>query len=166
MTTTHVGIAERIAYGRPLDLDSERARVQVEPRAGTALVARLLLSVPFLVNGISKLTDPGTNIAYMQSAGIPSSEILVYLAGIAELAGGLMVAAGLLGRLGAVVLMLFLIPTTLVFHDFWNLEGPERMMQQVQFLKNLAIFGGLGLLFAYGPGRYSVDGRLRRPWQA
>lgn len=62
--------------------------------------------------------------------------------------------------------MLFLIPTTFLFHDFWNLSGGAQMGQMAAFMKNLAIGGGLSLLVAYGPGRYSIDHALRRPVEA
>lgn len=160
-----VSIAERIAYGRPLDPYSDHARVQVEPRATTALAGRILLSAIFLVSGIAKLTDPEGTIGYMRMAGIPSPEILVWIAGAAEVLGALAIMSGFLTRIGAIGLILFLIPTTIYFHGFWMFEGAEQKTQMVQFMKNLAIFGGLALLVAYGPGRYSVDGKLRRPMQ-
>ena len=67
-----------------------------------------------------------------------------------------------LTRVGALGLLVFLIPTTVIFHDFWNLAGPERAMQMVNFLKNLAIMGGLTLLIADGPGRFAFDTAIRR----
>lgn len=163
--STHASVAERIAYGRPLDPYSDHARVQVEPRAGTALAGRILLSAIFLVSGIAKVTDPEGSIGYMQMHGIPSAGILVYVAGLAEIAGALAIMSGFLTRIGAIGLILFMLPTTLLFHDFWTFTGEEQRMQQIQFMKNLAIIGGLALLAAYGPGRYSVDGKIRKPMQ-
>src|SRR3954471_23026518 len=159
-----IGIAERIAYGRPLDLDEEvDGPVHLVPRATTALVGRILISAIFIVSGISKLTNVAGTAGYMTSAGIPHAEALAVFAGLCELAGGLAVLFGFLGRLAALGLFLFLIPTTLLFHRFWELEGQEAQMQMVNFLKNLAVMGGLLMLYAHGPGRYSVDARVRRP---
>jgi putative oxidoreductase len=163
--STHVSVAERIAYGKPLDPYSDRARVQVEPRAGTALAGRVLLSAIFLVSGFAKITDPAGSIGFMQSQGIPAAGILVYVAGLAELLGGLALASGFLTRVGAIGLILFMVPTTLIFHDFWTLTGEEQRHQMVQFMKNLAIIGGLLMVIAYGAGRYSVDGKVRKPMQ-
>lgn len=118
-----------------------------------------------MVSGVAKLTDPEGAIGYMQSVGIPSAGVLVWIAGLAELAGGLAIATGFLARIAAAGLVVFLVITTYAFHDFWNLAGAERQTQMVQFMKNLAILGGLGLIFAYGPGRYSIDGKLREPMQ-
>jgi putative oxidoreductase len=52
---------------------------------------------------------------------------------------------------------LYLIPTTLMFHDFWTLQGMDRIDATVHFEKNLAIMGGLLILAAYGAGGYSID---------
>jgi putative oxidoreductase len=162
MATT--GIAERIAYGRPIDLEEDAdGPVHLVPRATTALIGRILISAIFIVSGISKLTDVAGTAGYMTSVGIPHAETLAVIAGICELAGGLAVLFGFLGRLASLGLFLLLIPTTLLFHRFWAVEGAEAKMQMVNFLKNLAVMGGLLLLYAHGPGRYSVDARVRRP---
>ena len=67
---------------------------------------------------------------------------------------------GLYARVGALVLALYLIPVSLVFHDFWNVAGPERAGQMADFLKNVALAGGLLLIVAHGAGRHSLDERL------
>ena len=55
-----------------------------------------------------------------------------------------------------------MIPTTLIFHAFWNFHGAERLPQIVNFMKNLAIMGGLSTLVAFGGSRFSIDHRIRR----
>jgi hypothetical protein len=57
---------------------------------------------------------------------------------------------------------LYMIPTTLIFHAFWNFHGAERLPQIVNFMKNLAIMGGLSTLVAFGGSRFSIDHRIRR----
>ena len=165
MATT--GFAERIAYGRPLNLEQEADEpVHLVPRATTALIGRILIAAIFVVSGIAKLTDTAGAAGYMTSVGLPQATTLAIIAGIAEVAGGLALAFGFLGRLGALGLFILLIPTTLLFHNFWAMEGAEAKTQMVNFMKNLAIMGGLLLLYAHGPGRYSVDARMRRPLDA
>ena len=159
----HASIAERIAYGTPLDPATEDTRIHSIPRSTTALVGRILLAVIFITGGVAKLTDPAGSVGYMQSVGIPSAGVLVYIAGVAELLGGLSLVFGFLTRLGALGLVAYLVPVTLYFHRFWELEGMEAQMQQVMFTKNLAIMGGLLALFAFGPGRHSIDDKMRRP---
>lgn len=158
-----VSIAERLAYGTPLDPPVDSDHIHSVPRSGTALVARILLSSIFIISGFAKFSDPAGTIGFMNMAGIPNADTLVYVAGAAEIVGGLSIAVGFLARLGALGLMLLLIPIQFYFHAFWNMEGAEAKSQMVQFTKNLSLMGGLLLLVAHGPGRYSVDSRLRRP---
>ena len=159
-------IAERMAFGTPLDPTIDDTPIHVVPRSTSALVGRFLIAAIFISSGFAKLTDPAGAIGYMNSAGIPHSDVLVYVAGIAELTGGLALVFGFLTRLAAAGLILSLIPTTLVFHNFWALEGAAMKTQLVHFMKNLAIIGGLAMVFANGPGRYSIDRALRRPMEA
>jgi len=159
----HASIAERFAYGTPLDPAHDDARVFNVPRSGTALAGRILLAAIFLTSGYAKLADPASAVGYMNMAGVPSADTLVYVAGTAELLGGLSILVGFLARLGALGLFLMLIPIQYYFHSFWTMEGAEAQTQMVQFMKNLTIMGGLLMLVASGPGRYSIDGRLRRP---
>jgi putative oxidoreductase len=159
------GIAERIAYGRPLEIDSDPT-VHSVPRPGTALLGRNLLAAMFFVSGFAKLTDTTGTAGHMSAMGIPNAETLAVIAGIAEIAGAISIASGFLARIGGIGLVLFMIPTTLIFHSFWMYEGPERLQQMVHFLKNTAMVGGLLLIVAHGAGRYSIDNALRRPQEA
>jgi putative oxidoreductase len=149
------------------DIDDDDELVYIGARdssakVGMALIGRLLLAAIFAMSGIAKLTDlPGT-IGHMTSAGIPYADTLAVVAGVAELAGAAALALGLLTRLGAFGLLLYLIPTTLMFHAFWNFHGAERLPQMVNFMKNLAIMGGLSTLVAFGASRASFDHRIRR----
>jgi len=81
---------------------------------------------------------------------IPLSPIILLIAVIFEGLGGLLVLLGVQPRTGALLLVLFLIPVTLVYHAFWTLQGQESQMQMIMFMKNLSIFGGLLILLAYG----------------
>ncbi len=148
---TQPTVAERVAFGRPIDSGPS-----------WMLIGRVLIAAIFLLSGFAKLTDPSGTVGYMEAQGIPSAHILATVAGLAEVAGGLAILFGFLTRIGAVGLILFMIPTTVIFHDFWAMEGAEAKTQMVNFVKNLAIIGGLALLAANGAGRYSVDARIRR----
>ena len=158
-------LAERVAFGRPLDLE-ENLAIHVAPRPATMLLGRVFLATIFLVSGIAKLMNTGETAGYMAAQGIPAASTLAIVAGIAEILGGLSIFTGFLTRIGALGLILFLIPTTFLFHDFWNFSGTEHQMQMVNFLKNLAIMGGLSLLVAQGAGRYSIDAKIRKPIEA
>lgn len=159
------GIAERrfLDSEERDELDIDDTVLGVSPSQATmALIGRFLIAAIFLTSGIGKLTDlPGT-IATMTKAGIPYADTLAVVAGVSEVLGAVSLAIGLLTRVGASGLILFMIPATLIFHAFWNFEGAERMQQMVNFMKNLAIIGGLSTLVAFGAPRFSLDHRLRR----
>jgi putative oxidoreductase len=163
------GIAERRGFDTRADDDDhdEWARrdvlvLETGWQATMALLGRWLIAAIFLMSGIAKLTDTPGTVAHMTSAGIPYAETLAVVAGVAEIAGALSLILGLLTRVGAAGLILYMIPTTLIFHAFWGYEGAERLPQMVNFMKNLAIMGGLSILVGVGAHRYSVDHAMRR----
>lgn len=158
-------IAERVVFGRPVDPVVDDTPVRVADRPKTALIGRLLIAAIFIMSGISKLTNTEETVGYMTAMGVPAPETLAIVAGVAELLGGAALVFGFLTRLAAIGLILFMIPTTLVFHAFWTLEGAEQKMQMIQFMKNLAIMGGLTTIVAFGPSRYSIDRKIRAPMQ-
>jgi putative oxidoreductase len=121
------------------------------------LVGRILLAVIFILSGIGKITGYDGTAAYMASKGLPMVGILLPLTILTELGGGLLLAVGFKARWAALWLFLFLIPTTLIFHKFWGIDPKEAQNMQIHFMKNVAIMGGMLMVFAFGPGRYSVD---------
>lgn len=124
------------------------------------LAGRSLLGLIFLLAGIGKIgTFEGTS-AYMESAGLPMVSVLLVLTIIVEAGGGAALIAGVLSRLAALGLIGFTILASVIFHPFWNIEGEGQQMQQILFLKNLSIVGGLLYVAAFGPGPLSLD-RLR-----
>lgn len=78
---------------------------------------------------------------------------LLLAACIFELVGGVLVFLGLWVRLGALLLIFFLVPATLLFHNFWDVQGMDRQMQMIHFMKNVSISGGLFFLLAIGKGK-------------
>ncbi len=120
---------------------------------------RILLSIIFLITGFWKLTGWAATAGYMASKGMPAVPVLLALAMVAELAGGLSLLLGFKARWGAALLMLYLIPVTLTMHNFWAVEGMSQQIEMVNFLKNLAIMGGLALVVAHGAGPFSLDTR-------
>ncbi len=105
------------------------------------LSGRVLVSVIFVLSGLSKIVDWNSNTQYMVSAGLPMIPLLLIAAIITEVAGGLSVLLGWKARWGALLLFLYLIPVTLIFHNFWAYSGIEMQTQLVNFLKNLSIMG-------------------------
>ena len=127
-------------------------------RAYTELAGRILISAIFLMSGFGKVMDWSRYESMMTEKHMPLVPLLLAGAIAFELVGGAALLAGYRTRWAAAVLVVFLIPTTLVFHNFWAFEGAQREMQMINFMKNLAILGGLLKFAADGAGRLSVDG--------
>jgi putative oxidoreductase len=111
-------------------------------------VGRFLLSVIFILSGAGKLMQFAGTANMMASKGIPLAKLALIISILIEVGGGLALLGGFKVRVIAPIMALWLVPVTLVFHNFWAYQGQEAMMQQTNFLKNLAIMGGL-LVAAY-----------------
>lgn len=128
----------------------------------TALVGRLFLSAIFLFSAAGKLADWSGTTHHMAEKGMVATSFFLLGAIALELFGGLSVLLGFLTRYGAAALILFLAVATPIFHDFWVEDGTARMNQMQHFMKNMTIMGGVLIVGALGPGRYSIDYWLRR----
>jgi putative oxidoreductase len=121
-------------------------------------VGRLLLALIFIISGYNKIMGwPGV-VGAVEAKGLPIPMLFGAGAILLELGGGLLVAIGYKARIGAAALILFTIMTMIFFHNFWAFEGADYQVQMINFMKNLAITGGLFLVLAYGAGPMSVDG--------
>ena len=125
----------------------------------TTLAGRILLALIFLASGLGKVGDWSQTAGYMASKGMPLVPFFLAGAILLEVGGGLSVLLGFRARIGAAALIVFLVPATLIFHNFWALQGMERQVNMIMFLKNLAIMGGLLLVVAFGARRPSLDAR-------
>ncbi len=121
------------------------------------LIGRVLLSVIFLLSGWGKIGGFQQTVGYMASKGLPLTEVLLVLTIAIELGGGLMLLLGWRARWAALVIFLWLIPTTLIFHAFWAADAAQMQSQWVNFMKNLSIMGGMMYVVAFGPGPYSLS---------
>src|SRR5947207_5866789 len=126
------------------------------------LAARILIALIFLVAGIGKVMDWSGTAEHMAAKGMTAIPFFLTMAILFELGAGTCVLVGWQTRWAAVALIVFLIPTTLIFHNFWTMAGTERMDNMQHFLKNLAIMGAMCKLAADGAGRCSLDGRRGR----
>jgi len=123
----------------------------------TLFLGRVFLALLFVVSGIGKITGYAGTAAVMASKGLPMVDILLPLTIAVELGGGLLPALGWKARWAAAALFLFLIPTTLIFHQFWGIDPKLVQMQKIHFLKNVAIMGGMLMVLATGAGAWSID---------
>lgn len=120
------------------------------------LLGRVLIAIIFILSGFGKIGGFEQTAGYMASKGLPMVPLLLTLTIVVELGGGLMLALGIKARWAALVIFLFMIPVTLVFHGFWAAPEAARQMEMIQFLKNIAIMGGLSYIMAYGAGPFSL----------
>ena len=112
----------------------------------TRRLSQVLLAGIFIKGGLDAAREPGGRVAKAANLGIPNPEAAVRCNGAAMVVGGAALALDVAPRLAAVGLMAALVPTTAAGHPFWELEGPERSAQELQFAKNAGLLGGLLLL--------------------
>lgn len=118
---------------------------------------RVLLAQIFIVSGVRKIANFSGTATYMANAGLPFVDVLLVLTIAIEVLGGLLLVLGWKTRWAAALIFVFLIPVTLVFHGFWAVPAAQVATQQIHFMKNLAIMGGMLLLAAYGPGDWALE---------
>lgn len=121
------------------------------------LLARTAIAVIFLHSGIGKISNFTGTQQQISGAGLPLAPLVTVFTIAFVFLGGLSLILGYRTRIGTGLLLAFLIPATLVFHN--PVADPTQM---IQFLKNLAIIGGLLMLMTYGPGPVSLDHRTSR----
>lgn len=114
------------------------------------LVGRVLLAIIFIVAGYGKIGGYAGTVNYMESQGVPG--ILLPLVILVELGGGILVALGFFSRWSALAIAGFSILAAILFHFDLGDRG-----QTTQLMKNLAIAGGMLLLFASGPGKFAIN---------
>jgi putative oxidoreductase len=124
-----------------------------------ALIGRLVLAWFFVPAGWGKIAGFAGTVAYATSAGLPMPQVGVAVGLLIELLGGLMLLVGFKTRWAALALAVFSVAAAFFFHNFWTLPEAQQGMQQLNFTKNLAIAAGLLAFAAFGPGRFSIEGR-------
>jgi putative oxidoreductase len=122
------------------------------------LIARVLLGAIFVWSGFGKLMNLGGFIGSLAGQGVPMASVLGTIGACVEFFGGLAVVLGAWTRPAAILIIGFTACATLIAHRYWEAPEAQRLMQQIQFMKNLAIIGGFFALIAAGPGRFSLDG--------
>ncbi len=125
-------------------------------KAFPMLIGRILLVLIFLLSGIEKIENFGGIAQFMASHGMPYTNFFLVGAIFFELVGSITVILGYFARFGALLLLIFLIPTTLIFHNNF-----ADQTQWIMFVKNVSMFGGCLILLASGAGRFSLDSLLR-----
>ncbi len=126
-----------------------------------ALLARLLLAALFLPAGISKISGFAGTAGYIGSVGLPLPEVGAAIAIAVEVLGGIALIVGFGTRWAALALAVFTLVASFFFHAYWALPAEQQMMQQLMFMKNIGVVGGLLALAAFGAGAFSLDARRK-----
>jgi putative oxidoreductase len=126
-------------------------------RALTDPLARILISTIFLLSGIMKLMHFNGTAGMLAQKAIPLPTVAAAIVILIELVGAIMIIIGWQTKLAAAVQFVYLVPVTVMYHNFWAAPPEMHDMQMVNFLKNVAIMGGLLILATRGAGASSVD---------
>ena len=119
--------------------------------SSVAFVAgRVLFAVVVAYLAFGNLRDLESAVGYAQSKGAPLASISVPLGSLALVAGAMAVLTGVYPVAGALAIVVFLVPITVIMHDFWTMEGHDRQNEQIHFLKNVGLIGIALILAALG----------------
>jgi putative oxidoreductase len=123
-----------------------------------SLVGRLMLCTIFLLSALgNKIPNFNSIAAYMGSEGVPLPQVMLVGAIVFLIAGSLSVILGYQARIGATLILIFLVLATYYFHDFWNVPAEQKQDQMIQFMKNLGLAGAMLTIIANGSGAWSLD---------
>ena len=127
-----------------------------------ALLGRVMIAAIFLLSAVGKkIPDFSETAAYMASEGVPIPKIMLGGAIVFLIAGSLSIGVGFKARIGATLLLVFLLLATYFFHDFWTQADPMLKQEQtIHFMKNASMMGAMLIIIAHGPGLMSIDGRM------
>jgi putative oxidoreductase len=130
-------------------------------QGAVVVLGRFFFALIFLMAGANHFNKQ--TIGYAASQAVPLASIAVPLSGVVAIAGGLSILLGYRAKLGAWLIVLFLVPVSLMMHKFWTVTDP--MMAQIQmvlFMKNVSMLGGALLISQFGAGPFSLDARRSR----
>jgi len=125
------------------------------------LIGRVLLALMFVTAGFSKLTALEGTAGYIASVGLPAPMLLAVAAGVVELVAGVLIIVGWQARWAALALAAFTVVASVLFHNYWAKPADKAFMEQLMFMKNMSVTGGLLVLFAFGAGTLSLDARRK-----
>jgi uncharacterized membrane protein YphA (DoxX/SURF4 family) len=113
------------------------------------LIGRIIFGGYFAYSGLNHFLNLSMMAGYAKSKGLPYPSLAVAFTGILLLLGGLSILLGIYPRIGVLFLVLFLLPTTLIMHNFWAVSDPQmKMVEMINFMKNMALLGATLMFLA------------------
>lgn len=153
MSNTSVPISSQHLHGFSTAVAQQRDLSRFVTLAG-----RVMYAVIFIVASLGHFSR--AEIDYAAQQGVPMAGLLVPVSGVIALAGGLSIFLGYRAKIGAWLLVLFLIPVTVMLHNFWAVKDPMMaQMQLAMFMKNISMMGAALLISQFGAGPLSLDAR-------
>ena len=127
------------------------------------LIGRILYSIIFISSGLNHIFKLSEMSQYTASMGVPLPTLATLVTGLMILAGGLSILLGYKVKIGAMLLVVFLIPTSFIAHAFWNIENAmQAQMQMIMFMENIAVTGGALIFFYFGTGPFSIEKQIEK----
>lgn len=123
-----------------------------------ALIGRVLLAAMFVLAGFSKIGGFEGTAGYIGSVGLPFPELLTVLTIAVEIGAGLSLIVGFQVRIAALLLAGFTLAASVLFHNYWAMPAEQAYVQQLMFMKNISVAGGLLMIVALGGGK-PISGR-------
>jgi len=117
-----------------------------------ALIGRVLLAAMFVLAGIDKIGGFEDTAGYIASVDLPFPEVLTLMTIAVEIGAGLALIVGFQTRIAALLLAGFTLAASVLFHNFWAMPAEQAYVQQLMFMKNLSVAGGLLMIVALGGG--------------
>lgn len=124
-----------------------------------ALAGRFLLALMFVLAGYSKIGGFEGTAGYIASVGLPWAEALTVLTIVVEIGAGLALMVGYQARLAALVLAGFTLAASVIFHNYWAMPADQAYVQQLMFMKNISVAGGLLMVAALGAGSWALGNK-------
>ncbi|MGB9701646.1 MAG: DoxX family protein [Candidatus Kapaibacteriota bacterium] len=127
------------------------------------LIGRILFTLLFIMSGFGHIFNNSQMVAMAEQSGVPLASIAVPVTGIMILLGGLSILLGYQVKIGSLLILIFLIPTSFIMHSFWSMTDP--MMSQlnmVMFMKNMGLAGASLIFFYFGTGPLSLDQKQKK----
>lgn len=135
-------------------------RVAARSEGVVLLLARVLIAALFIPAGWGHLTNVSGFAQYLGSTGVPGPAIAWAVVGaVIEFFGSLALLVGFQARLAALALAAFTLIAAILGHPYWAADAASMRNQYIHFYKDIAIVGGLLVLFARGAGPLSIDRR-------
>ncbi|MFT4884363.1 MAG: putative oxidoreductase [Natronomonas sp.] len=125
--------------------------------SGTAfLLSRVLFALVIGYLALGNLLDLESSVGYAKHKGAPLASVSVPLGSLGLIAGSLAVLVGVYPALGALAVIVFLVPITVIMHDFWTLDGQDRQNERIHFLKNVGLIGSALVFLALSTVRWPL----------